>query len=50
MPPPSGFRLFAGSIDFAGNTLAFDNFSITPEPATFSLLALAGLIGLRRRR
>lgn len=50
LPPPSGFRFFAGSTDFAGNTLAFDNLGIIPEPATLSLLALAGLVGLRRRR
>jgi hypothetical protein len=50
LPPPSGFRFFAGCSTVYGNTLAFDNLSIVPEPATLSLLGLGGLIALRRRR
>jgi hypothetical protein len=49
LPAPSGFRFFAGSANPAGNTLAWDNLSIVPEPATLSALLLAGLALLRRR-
>ena len=48
LAPPNGFRFFAGAADPAGNTLAFDNLNIVPEPAGMLLLVLAG-IGLRRR-
>jgi hypothetical protein len=35
----------------AGNPIVhFDNITVVPEPAALSLLALAGLMGLRRRR
>jgi len=50
LPPPSGFRYFAGSATAAGNTLAFDNIDITPEPASALLLVAGGLACLRRRR
>ena len=33
-----------------GHDVAFDNFAITPEPATMSVLALGGLMAIRRRR
>jgi len=48
LPPPTGFRFFAGTSDPAGNTLAFDNVSIVPEPAG-TLLLLVAILGLRRR-
>jgi len=47
--PPSGFRYFAGSSTVAGNTLAFDNIDITPEPASALLLAAGGFACLRRK-
>jgi len=37
---------FSGTV----GTATFDNFSLVPEPATMSLLALGGLAVLRRRR
>jgi hypothetical protein len=49
LPPPSGFRFFAGCSTVYGNTLAFDNLSIVPEPGTLSVLILGGLLVLRRR-
>jgi hypothetical protein len=49
LPPPSGFRYFAGSSTVAGNTLAFDNIDITPEPASALLLAVGGFACLRRK-
>lgn len=49
-PTPTGFRFFAGAADPAGNSLAFDNLSIVPEPAALSLLALGALAAIRRRR
>jgi hypothetical protein len=48
-PTPTGFRFFAGG-GVVGNSLAFDNPSITPEPTTMVLLSLGGLAMLRRRR
>ncbi|UCD74915.1 MAG: hypothetical protein JSV91_14150 [Phycisphaerales bacterium] len=47
--PPTGFRFFAGG-GVEGNTMGFDNISITPAPAALALLGLGGLIGVRRRR
>jgi hypothetical protein len=46
---PDSFRFFAGG-GVAGNTLAFDNFSIVPEPATAFLLLAGGFLALRRRK
>ncbi len=48
-PTPTGFRFFAGG-GVVGNTVAYDNPSITPEPTTMILLSLGGLAMLRRRR
>lgn len=45
---PTGFRYFAGG-GVAGNTLAFDNVSVIPEPAGLTTLAALGLLVLRRR-
>jgi hypothetical protein len=33
-----------------GSQIYLDNIILTPEPATLSLLALGGLMALRRRR
>ena len=49
-PTPTGFRLFAGALNVPGNTLAFDNVTIVPSPATLALLGLGGLAGITRRR
>ena len=46
--PPTGFRFFAGG-GVAGNSVAWDNLGVVPEPATLSALLLAGLALLRRR-
>ena len=46
---PSSFRFFSGSGSAAGNTMAFDNISIVPAPASLALLGL-GCIVVRRRR
>ena len=46
---PTGFRYFAGSSTVAGNTMAFDNMEIVPEPGCFTALSLLGLLLLRRR-
>lgn len=47
-PTVTGLRFFAGG-GVPGNTLAWDNLSVIPEPATLSTLLLAGLALLRRR-
>lgn len=50
LPPVTGFRFFAGAGAVAGNTMAFDNITIVPSPATLALLGLGGLAGITRRR
>jgi hypothetical protein len=47
-PTVTAFRFFAGG-SVAGNTLAWDNLSVIPEPGTLCGLALLGLALLRRR-
>lgn len=46
---PDGFRFFTGSNN-VGNVMGFDNLTLIPAPGTVALLALGGLVGLRRRR
>jgi len=48
LPACDGFRLFAGGGAY-GNTVAFDNIALVPEPAALALLLLGGVAGLRRR-
>lgn len=45
---PNGLRFFVGGS--AGNTMGWDNLSVVPGPGAASLLALSGLVALRRRR
>lgn len=45
---PNAFRFFVGGS--AGNTMGWDNISVVPGPGAFSLLALGGLVAMRRRR
>jgi len=50
-PTPTGFRFFTGGgpgTSPPGNFVAWDNFSLVPEPASLVLLALSAL-ALRRR-
>jgi hypothetical protein len=47
-PTVTALRLFAGG-GVPGNTVAWDNLSVIPEPATLSTLLLASLALLRRR-
>lgn len=46
---PEAVRFFTGSSN-AGNVMGFDNLTLIPAPGTVALLALGGLVGLRRRR
>ena len=46
---PTGFRYFAGASSVAGNTVAFDNVEIVPEPTCLMALGLLSVLVPRRR-